>query len=64
MGTQKAAKAEVHYRTGEFGRRCGLCTMFVRPLAVARPASCTAVEGKIEAGKLCDLFERRGGASR
>jgi hypothetical protein len=50
--TQKATKAEAHYRPGNSNRRCEICTMFVEP------DQCTAVKGEISPGALCDYFER------
>ncbi len=47
----KKTKASVHYRDGSRNKRCGLCTMF------RSPHLCTAVQGMISPGKLCDLFE-------
>ena len=51
--SKKETKEEVNFREGTPNKRCGLCTMF-RP-----PASCTAVQGVIDAHDLCDLFERK-----
>lgn len=49
----KQTKAEVNYREGTSSRRCDQCTMW-QP-----PSGCTAVEGTIKAGDLCDLFESK-----
>ena len=49
----KATKASVHYRGGVKDRRCGVCTMYVKP------NGCTAVRGSISPHALCDLFERK-----
>jgi hypothetical protein len=49
----KVSKASVHYRGGVKDRRCGVCTMYVKP------NGCTAVRGSISPHALCDLFERK-----
>lgn len=49
----KASKGEVDYRIGSNTRKCVLCTMF------REPDKCTAVQGKISKGTVCDLFEHK-----
>jgi hypothetical protein len=48
----KKTKEETNYRTGNSRRRCGICTMFVKP------DGCTAVSGIIRPFGDCDLYER------
>lgn len=50
---KKSSKAEADYRDGSPAEHCGICTMF-RP-----PKSCTAVEGVIRFGGVCDYFDKK-----
>lgn len=49
--SDKATKAEAHYREGSAKKHCGICTMFRAPRA------CTAVKGDIRLTGLCDYFK-------
>lgn len=50
---EKASKDEADYRPGNVNEHCGICTMF-RP-----PHTCTAVQGRVSFGGLCDYFKRK-----
>lgn len=57
LQTKKAA----NYRDGTFRRKCGNCSMFrpFRKLPSTSTGSCTAVQGIIDPGALCDLWEKK-----
>jgi len=53
----KVSKRSVGYGHGVSHRKCALCVMW-RP-----PHACTLVAGRIEAGGVCEKFERKGAAN-
>lgn len=55
-----AEKADVLYRDGKEGERCGECEMFVGA-GDDEASRCTAVKGEIDSDKVCDLFEPAAG---
>lgn len=48
----KRSHEDVNYRTGTPKRRCGLCTMFVKP------HSCTDVVDPIKTDGVCDIYAK------
>lgn len=56
----KYTHEKVHYRAGQRGKNCAVCTMY----EAARPAHCTAVQDPIYANGVCDIFKPKSSARK